>query len=308
MLGYGTSIFCFIPRLWGSRVWINMDGVEWARAKWGKLAKLWFKMMEFAAMWTPDRLIADAESIHSHLQSRHWHMPPVSVVPYGAPVIDSAPTTGLLDKWGLTAGKYHLVVCRLEPENSVKMVINGYLQSGSDNPLVVVGTIDPATDYIKGLLKLNDGRIRFVGPLYDKLKLQTLRYHSMVYFHGHTVGGTNPSLLEAMGCGSIVVAHDNKFNREVAGKIATYFRHEEDVAASIREIESLPLSMMGWMRVMARERIRAAYAWDTIIDTYDRTLTEQITDFYVVRSETRVKVNGLAVVNGREKSRLVSHV
>jgi len=99
MLGYGTSIFCFIPRLWGSTVWINMDGVEWARSKWCRLAKIWFKIMEAAAMWTPDRLIADAEGILKHLQSRHARLPPVSVIPYGAPVSHKAPEDQLRDQW-----------------------------------------------------------------------------------------------------------------------------------------------------------------------------------------------------------------
>lgn len=117
MLGYGTSIFCFIPRLCGSTVFINMDGVEWARSKWRPPAKLWFKVMEAAAMWTPNRLIADAQGILRHLQSRHNHLPPVSVISYGAPVLEEAPATNLLDGLQLTAGNYYLVVCRLEPEN-----------------------------------------------------------------------------------------------------------------------------------------------------------------------------------------------
>ena len=274
MLGYGTSIFCFIPRLWGTKVWINMDGVEWARSKWSYPAKLWFKLMEFMAMWTPDRVIADAQGILRHLQSRHVHLPPTSVIAYGAPLVDTAPDDKLLYEWQLTSGKYYLLVCRLEPENSVKEIIKGYLQSNSRNPLVVVGGIDSARKYVSDLLQLDDIRIRYVGPVYDKSKLQALRYHAMAYFHGHTVGGTNPSLLEAMGCGNIIIAHDNVFNREVAGEAGAYFSQEHDIAAGIRSLESYTTRQINKMKSQARERIKTTYSWDTIATAYIGLITE----------------------------------
>jgi glycosyltransferase involved in cell wall biosynthesis len=275
MLGYGTSIFCFIPRLWGSTVWINMDGVEWARSKWNSLAKLWFKIMEAAAMWTPSRIIADAQGILDHLQSRHSHIPPASVIPYGAPLVSVAPDTCQLDEWQLTSNHYYLVVCRLESENSVKEIINGYLHSGSKFPLVVVGGIDRATNYVKELLLMADGNIRFIGAVYNKTKLQALRYHALAYFHGHTVGGTNPSLLEALGCGNIVIAHDNTFNREVAGTAAFYFSLKQNLAGIIRDVESLTPEQMMWMKAAARERIRTTYNWELITDSYFKTLPQK---------------------------------
>jgi glycosyltransferase involved in cell wall biosynthesis len=275
MLGYGTSIFCFIPRIWGTRVWINMDGVEWARTKWGTLAKLWFKCMEAAAMWTPDRVIADAKGILEHLKSRHYHLPPVSVIAYGAPVIDDPPDTGLLDEWQLSSGRYHLVVCRIEPENSVKEIVEGYLESESAFPLIIVGSIDPVTDYVKELLKMNDSRIRFIGPVYDKVKLQALRFHSSAYLHGHTVGGTNPSLLEALGCGNKIIAHNNVFNREVAGEAATYFHTGGEIAESIMAVESCEPDALYRRESLARQRIRTRYKWEDIADTYLMTLNSE---------------------------------
>ncbi len=276
MLGYATSIFCFIPRLWGSEVWINMDGVEWARSKWGALAKLWLRTMEAVAMWTPDKLIADADGILQHLQSRHVRHPPVSVIPYGAPVIKVAPDVGLLEEWQLTTGQYYLVVCRLEPENSVKEIVKGYLQSKSEHPLVIVGSIDPATEYVKELLLLNNTRTRFIGPVYDKRKLQALRFHAFAYFHGHTVGGTNPSLLEALGCGNLVAAHDNRFNREVAGGIATYFQNDHDIAECISRLEYCPQEQLSRVKTMAHERINNRYSWDRITDTYCLNFPQQL--------------------------------
>lgn len=274
MLGYGTSVFCFLPRLWETKVWINMDGVEWARSKWSRPAKLWFKLMEAVAMWTPDRVIADALGILRHLESRHAHLPLTSVIPYGAPVIDLAPDAGLLDEWQLSPGQYYLVVCRLEPENSVWEIMRGYLRSGSRLQLIVAGSIDPATTYVKKLLQLNNDRIRFIGAIYDRVKLQALRYHACAYFHGHSVGGTNPSLLEALGCGNLIVAHDNIFNREVAGKTASYFQQEANITEIIQTVESYPADIINELKATSKERIHQHYNWDAVTDTYLRLLSE----------------------------------
>jgi glycosyltransferase involved in cell wall biosynthesis len=268
MLGYGASIFCFLPRLWGTKVWINMDGVEWARSKWGRSAKLWFKLMEAAAMWTADRIICDARGILSHLGSRHKHMPPVSVIPYGAPVLEEAPDAVGIAEWSLTSGGYYLMVCRLEPENSVQEIVKGFLKSEARYPLIVVGCVEPATNYVKEILKMNNGRIRFIGPVYDKQKLQALRYHASAYFHGHTVGGTNPSLLEALGCGNVVIVHNNRFNREVAGEAAVYFHQGKDIPAIIRSVESYTIEQRTWRKRAAQQRIRKIYSWDIVTMSY----------------------------------------
>src|SRR3990172_311013 len=139
MLGYGAGLFCFIPRLWGTKVWINMDGIEWARTKWGRAARIWFKLMEAASVRVPDRLIADAESIRRHLESRHGSIKPCSVISYGAPIIRETPDPALLRKWGLVPGQYDLVVCRLEPENMVAEIVQGCEMSDSPYPLIIVG-------------------------------------------------------------------------------------------------------------------------------------------------------------------------
>ena len=268
MLGYGAAIFCFLPRLWGSEVWLNVDGVEWARSKWSLPAKVWFKMMEWAAMRTPDRVIADADAIYRHLRSRHTRLPAVSVIPYGAPVVEEPPLRQLPATLGLSPGKYYLVVCRLEPENSVLEIIEGYLAAGSKYPLIVVGGLQPSTRYIRRLLQFACPSVRFIGAVYDKEALQALRWHAFAYFHGHTVGGTNPSLLEALGCGNVVIASDNRFNREVAGKAATYFADEKDVATVIGEMEFRSATGLQALKEMAVRRVRLRYSWDRVLHAY----------------------------------------
>ncbi|GFO59664.1 hypothetical protein GMST_19890 [Geomonas silvestris] len=301
MLGYGTSIFCFLPRIWGSEVWINMDGIEWARSKWNRLAKVWFKAMEAAAMWTPNRLIADAEGIEMHLRSRHRRLPPISVISYGAPVVVEEPDPALIAQWHLVPREYLLVVCRLEPENSVREVVEGYLASGSALPLVVVGSTSPATGYVRELLQAGEGRVRFIGAVYHQERLQALRHHALAYFHGHTVGGTNPSLLEALGCGSLIIAHDNIFNREVAGELGSYFRGAGDVVGQIRSLEGYPPQTAHLLRAQARQRIAAAYSWDAITDSYCATFPGRAPGERTPRGLDRAPaalVSGRALVQG----------
>ena len=274
MLGYGAGIFCFIPRLWRSKVWINMDGIEWARSKWGGVARAWFKFMEAMSVKIPDRIIADAEGIREHLQSRHRTMRPCTVIPYGAPVLEKAPDTEQLNEWGLVHDHYHLIVCRLEPENMVSEVLHGFVRSESNFPLIIVGDDTSETEYVRGLKSMRSDRIRFIGTVYDGAKLLALRFHARSYFHGHRVGGTNPSLLEAMGCGNIVIAHDNVFNREVAADAALYFRSAEDIPGILSSVESLSSDRRHAMKTAARDRVRKFYAWEDITSRYENLLRE----------------------------------
>ena len=267
MLGYGASLFCFLPRLWGTEVWINMDGVEWARSKWSSIAKLWFRIMEVLAMWTPNRVICDAEAIRVHLKSRHRRLPSCSVIPYGAPVIDSAPPASLLDEWGLKPNGYYLAVCRLEPENHVREIIEGHRAADSQLPLVIVGNHACGTGYIKSLLSSADKRTCFIGGIYKQEKLLALRWHCLAYFHGHSAGGTNPSLLEALGCGNAIIAHDNVFNREVARGAAMYFKNHRDIPQLLIELES-DHDKRRQLGDKARGVIRKHYTWDKITQCY----------------------------------------
>ena len=267
MLGYGASLFCFLPRLWGNKVWINMDGLEWSRSKWSWAAKLWLRAMEALAMWTPNRIIADADGILKHLQGRYNHLPDASVISYGAKVVDIPPPISILDEFGLQSKSYLLVVCRLEPENHLLEIIEGYRTSTITLPLIILGNHLVGTSYVKSLVSYMNENIRFIGTVFNQGKLLALRYHSYAYIHGHSVGGTNPSLLEAMGCGNCIIAHDNQFNREVAGASALYFGD----TSSLSEI----LSYMGDTSkncMAARQIVRERYTWHKVVSEYLRLL------------------------------------
>lgn len=272
MLGYGGAAFCFLPSLWGTTVWINMDGIEWARAKWGRIAKVYFKIMEAIAMRVADRVIADADSVKELLYHRHRASTPCSVIPYGATIVDDAPDKAVLDEHGLERDRYYLIVCRLEPENHVMEILTGFVRSTSQFPLVVVGDHRSGTKYVKKMLDIFDSRIRFVGTIYDQEMLRALRYHCKAYFHGHSVGGTNPSLLEALGCGNIVIAHDNPFNHEVAQDAAFYFKSSDAIPQYISEIESMDEHQLNERRQRSKQRIHDHYTWESVVEKYMKIL------------------------------------
>jgi glycosyltransferase involved in cell wall biosynthesis len=267
MLGYGTAPFCLIPRLWGTEVWINPDGLEWARAKWSFLAKCYFRLMEWSSIHAANRLIADAEAIAANLANRHGKIKNCTVIRYGCEVIESPPAAAPLAEWGLTPGSYYLVVCRLEPENHVKEILQAFQRSRSKKEMIVVGNHLTGESYVKNLRELKDTRIRMIGTVYDQQKLTCLRYHSFAYMHGHSVGGTNPSLLEAMGCGNLVFAHDNPFNRETLGPCGYYFADEKELTEAIQAAEEHE-EELAQRREAAKNRARADYRWSDIVSSY----------------------------------------
>ena len=266
MLGYGSSALCWLPRIWGRQVWVNMDGLEWARAKWNSTARRYLRLAEGIAMVTPNRIIADATAIKVNLQSRHRKLPPCDVIPYGCEIVTSA-DADQLKGFGLHPGSYFLVVCRFEPENHIREIIEGFLASDTQARLVLVGDHNQKSAYVQSLGKYVSDQILFTGPVYDVSKIQALRYFCRAYLHGHSVGGTNPSLLEAMGCGNVVIANDNPFNREVVGDFALFFSNAKELSACINSVGSGTMDIAS-MKLGVVERVRQFYTWDRITDYY----------------------------------------
>jgi len=273
MLGYGAAPFCLIPRLWGTQVWINPDGLEWARAKWGFVARTYFRLMEWACLRTANRIVADAQAIESSLASRHGRLPACTVIPYGCDVIEDPPTAQLLTRWELTPGSYYIVVCRLEPENHVLEILQGFQRSGSARQLVVVGNHLLDNSYVARLRAVSDSRIRLIGTVYERETLTALRYFSFGYVHGHSVGGTNPSLLEAMGCGNLIFAHDNPFNRETLQGNGMFFQDSAQLAILFNRAEDGALDLKK-LREGAKLRALTCYQWPDIVDRYARALMD----------------------------------
>jgi glycosyltransferase involved in cell wall biosynthesis len=272
LLGYAAAFLAFLPRLYGNEVWINPDGLEWKRAKWNFTKRALIRIFELWATIMPNRLVCDCDAMLKNLYTRYRRLPPSTVIPYGTMLVDRAcpPAPEILREWNLTPGNYYLVVCRLEPENQVLEIVDGYVRSNSKIPLAVISNI-PDTSYAREIREVADDRVKFLGTVYHREKLQAIRYHSCAYFHGHTVGGTNPSLLEAMGCANVVVAHDNEFNREVLGDSALFFRYPKDIPGILDRIVSCGQELRDRTFRRASER----YHWDLIAEQYAALLQSE---------------------------------
>ena len=271
MLGYGAAWACWWTRkVRGQIVWLNVDGLEWARSKWGRIARLYLRTMEWVASWSPSRVLADAQAIADRYMQLYPQAVPCSFIAYGAQLPTStACPAAVLTRWSLRENEYILVVARPEPENHVLEIVQGYQRWGGDWPLVVVGNVRPVTPYQKALLAFASERVRFIGGVYDPDVLMGLRMGAGCHVHGHSVGGTNPSLLEALACGNVVVAHDNIFNREVARDAAQYFASSDQLAQVLAHVHDLDPETRLTLATRARAIVERHYAWEHITTQYE---------------------------------------
>ncbi len=267
MLGVGASFAAWIPRVCGAEVWINSDGLEWKRSKWSLPQRAYLWLAEALAVAFASRVIADSSSIESSLRRRYPYKKQITTIAYGANLPAENPNVELLKQWALRPDGYYIVVCRLEPENHVLEIIEGFRHSKSEVPLIVLGNVRNPNRYVRSLLKQGSSQIRFIGTIYDAGRLAALRFYARGYFHGHSVGGTNPSLLEAMACGNLIIAHDNCFNREVLGDSGLYFRSASDICSIVNAVDSGQVASAEARR-SAVERIQERYRWDQIADKY----------------------------------------
>ena len=259
----------FVPflRSLGVPVAVHVDGLEWKRDKWKGAGRRYYRWAEGYSVRHADSLIADARGIADYYRSVHGAK--TELLTYGAPIIDE-PTHGAIERLGLTPRGYHLVVARFEPENHVDVILEGYTRSSSRLPLVVVGSAPYAAAHTARIEELaaSDSRIRLLGGVFDQDLLDELYANAASYLHGHSVGGTNPSLLRAMGAGAHVIAWDVAFNREVAGDVATYFGDAAAVALRLEDAEANP-DVTFARGVRLRERARRLYDWEQVADGYE---------------------------------------
>jgi len=269
-LGYTSNSIWH--RLWPRKMIniVNMDGLEWKRSKYRKQTQYFLKTAEKWAVMNADILISDSTCIQQYLTTQYGKFS--FYIPYGAdiPVYFDDSTSS---KWGLTNHAYSLLIARMEPENNVQMIIEGYLHSEEKDPLLIIGNFSNA--YGQHLFKkYTDPRIRFIGALYDIDLLNDLRYYSKLYFHGHTVGGTNPSLLEAMSCHCVIAAHSNIFNKAVLEKEAFYFSDSENLKKIFSIYNSKELTNE-WKKINL-EKIRKIYSWEKVINDYEKVFSEAL--------------------------------
>lgn len=284
VLGYGAGFFFFIPKIFRKKLIVNVDGMEWTRDKYNKLEKAILYCSEISAVRFSDVIIADAFEIKKHIESAHGKK--AVFIPYGVDVPE-------IQKWDpyklkeinvenkefirLQCNSYCLVVARLEPENNIHVIIEGFLLANSNKKLLIIGNfLSPKYELtIKNLINKYDAheKVILAGAIYRKDLLNMLRQNCFIYFHGHSAGGTNPSLLEAMVMKNIIIAQDNKFNREVGEKNLLYFKGHNDLENNLKLIEN-DVEYYRPLKNEIHNSVYDKYSWQKIIDSYDQLFSK----------------------------------
>ena len=247
----------------------NMDGLEYKRAKFNKWVQKFLFWEEQMAVKHSHYLIADNMGIQDYYKEKYGKES--KFLAYGATIHDHY-NADYLKEYGLTENDYFILVARLEPENNIYMAIDGYLASEQygKKPLVVVGKTN--TPYGKKLVAKygNNPNIKFVGGIYDFDKLNSVRHFSYAYFHGHSVGGTNPSLLEAMASECFILSHNNVFNHSVLRDNAIYYQSTEDVTKLLNDIDNIVYKYKSDFISGNLDVIRNEYSWEKLVDEHEK--------------------------------------
>ncbi len=272
--GYNTGIYNYPLRLKGIKNVINMDGIEWARTRWGLVKQAILYVNERFAVWFGNHLIADHPEIEKYL----WTRAParkVTTITYGAHAVSSAPEESVR-ALGLEPGQYLNLIARPIPENSILELVKGFSRGRRGCKLVVLGNFDSQKDeYHRQVLEAASDEVLFPGAIYDPDTVAALRFHSIGYLHGHKVGGTNPSLVEAMAAGNPIIAHDNAYNRWVAQSGAIYFTDEQGADVCITRF----LADAGLREELGRNsraRHSEEFTWEHVAGQYEKLLSRYL--------------------------------
>lgn len=270
----------------GGKVFVNPDGHEWMRAKWSKPVREYWKLSEKLMIKHADLIICDSKNIELYIQETYKkYSPDTTYIAYGAETRNSKLSDDSIDlvdwynKYNIKKKEYYLVVGRFVPENNFETVIKEFMQSDSERDLVIITTRN--NDFLNELDKKfnfsNDPRIKFVGTVYNQELLKKIRENAYGYFHGHSVGGTNPSLLEALGSTDLNLLFDVGFNRECAEDGALYWTKEEgDLSNLINKADHLTERDIKLLSMKARKRIQDYYSWEFISEKYENIFLSNI--------------------------------
>jgi glycosyltransferase involved in cell wall biosynthesis len=247
---------------------VNTNGLEWKRRKWSRVGRAYLRFAEWVAVrLAADHLVSDARAMADYFRQTYGRES--TYLTNGAYPLSELPES-MLDRWGLRPGSYYLISCRIEPENNIDLIIKEFIDSGSQRELVVVGGMNYVTPYWNHLQELGrQGRVRFLGPVYGDMLVESLHLGAYAYLHGHEVGGTNPSLLKAMGCGNLAIALDTAFNAEnLADAGLRWTKERGSLAEQIRWADRHP-DAVAELGARARARIHDHYSWDGVAQAHD---------------------------------------
>lgn len=270
VLGYtSSSIWQSLLYKKGAVIITNMDGLEWKRSKYSNKVQHFLKYAEKLAVKHSDYLVADSIGIQSYLKNKYEVVS--TYLPYGSFIFEE-PNEKILNEFNLNNYQYDMLIARFEPENNIEMILNAFSKSNTQRKLLLVGNYSH-TSFGLRMYKdyCADNRIQFLGAIYDQNVLNNLRFFSNLYFHGHTVGGTNPSLLEAMGSAALICYHDNKFNKAIVGKDGFAFSEVKMLIEIINTTAKLKYPTQIENNV---SKIRNIYSWDIIINQYEKYFHE----------------------------------
>lgn len=269
----------------GGKLFVNPDGHEWKRAKWSAPIRKYWKISERLMVKNADLLVCDSKNIEKYIKSTYAkYKPKTTFIAYGA---DLKPSTMkdddkiLLDWYrnkGLEKKEYYLVVGRFVPENSFEIMIREFMKSHSKKNFAIITTTDEKfmARLEEKLHFMSDTRIKFVGTVYEQELLKKIRENAYAYFHGHTVGGTNPSLIEALGSTDLNLLVDVGFNKEVAEDCALYWsRKPGDLAALIDKADKLDTKTISELGKKAKMRVAKEYTWQKISNQYEKLFLDE---------------------------------
>lgn len=268
----GAWIFPFVRLFTNKKIIVSIDGIEWKRGKWNKLAKWYLWWSEKLAVRYSHIDISDNESIQDYTALRYGTLS--SIIEYGADHVSHVKITRNDKlKYPFLKNPYAFKVCRIEPENNVHMILSAFAQL-TDYQLVFVGNWKNSS-YGLNLLRKYEGHsnLHLLDPIYDQRELDLLRSNCVLYIHGHSAGGTNPSLVEAMYLGLPILSFGVSYNRTTTDHKAMYFSSEADIISLIRDTKVSSLKRLGkLMRTIAERR----YTWEIVSDKYQYLVTKAL--------------------------------
>jgi glycosyltransferase involved in cell wall biosynthesis len=262
-----NAFHCLLPRLMGKNVAINVDGLDWKRGKWGKLGRKYFYWnAKYVGRICPSGVVTDAQEM-GRIYVEEFNTPSVSIA-YGAN-IETTQDPGVVRQYGLQPGGYYLVASRLVPENNADLIVRAFENVKTPRKLAIAGNANYHSAFVDRLKETKNERVKFLGHVGNAEHVKELHCNAYAYIHGHSLGGTNPALLKALGFGNCVLALGTAFNREVLQDYGILFENDSvDLAHKMQYIEDHPEVAAGY-RTRAPKRIWEAYTWETITDQYE---------------------------------------
>jgi glycosyltransferase involved in cell wall biosynthesis len=269
----GMGHHAALCRIFGARVVMNVDGLDWKRAKWGPVARFYFRSAAHSAIKFCNALITDAEAMRKfYLDEFHKE---TTMIAYGA-YVESSEHPEVVEQFGVRPDEYYLIASRLIPENHADVIVEGFLKSGSAKKLVIAGAANYESPFHRRLREIANEHVIFTGHIHDQTVIKELHCNCFAYIHGHSVGGTNPSLLKAMGYGNCILALDTVFNREVLEDTGLFFSKDPaNLAELILRIEQ-DRNLRSELKRKAPVRILEHYSWDKVSQQYEDLFLEVV--------------------------------